>query len=37
MELHWRAAGLLRVEREPPRTTAGGKVLHLHQQKRTSA
>ena len=26
----WRDAGLLTVERERPRTTASGKVLHLH-------
>lgn len=30
MGLVWRDAGLLRVSREPPRTTAGGKVQHLH-------
>jgi hypothetical protein len=29
MELQWRDAGLLRVERCPPRTTASGKILHL--------
>jgi hypothetical protein len=34
MARHWRDAGLLRVEREPPRYTAGGKILHLHQTKR---
>jgi hypothetical protein len=32
MALQWRQAGLLRVEREPPRTTDAGKILHLHQQ-----
>jgi hypothetical protein len=29
-ELLWRDAGLLRVERLVPRTTASGKILHLH-------
>jgi hypothetical protein len=33
MALHWRGSGLLRVEREPPRATVGGKVLHLHQHR----
>jgi len=37
MELHWRATGVLHVERLPPRTTVFGKVLHLHQQKGTGA
>lgn len=31
MELQWRTAGLLQVERRPPVATASGKVLHLHQ------
>ncbi len=30
MGLLWREAGLLRVERRPPQTTASGKILHLH-------
>jgi hypothetical protein len=30
MELQWRGAGLLRVERKPPVVTAGGKILHVH-------
>jgi hypothetical protein len=30
MVLAWRAANVLRVERKPPLTTAGGKILHLH-------
>ena len=30
MGLVWQDAGLLRVSRELPRTTAGGKVQHLH-------
>ena len=30
MELHWRQAGLLQVERQPPLATASGKILHLH-------
>lgn len=31
MELQWRLAGLLQVERRPPLATASGKILHLHQ------
>ena len=34
MELLWRGAGLLRVERHPPLVAASGKVLHIHQQRR---
>jgi hypothetical protein len=30
MELQWRQAGLLRVERRPPLITGAGKILHLH-------
>lgn len=30
MELQWRQADLLRVERRAPLTTAAGKILHLH-------
>lgn len=30
VETAWRHAGFLRVERRPPETTPGGKVLHLH-------
>lgn len=30
MALHWRTSHMLRVERRPPFTTAGGKVLQLH-------
>lgn len=30
MSLLWRDADLLRVERLVPRTTASGKILHLH-------
>lgn len=30
MELVWRSAGLLEVERRPPRATASGKILHIH-------
>jgi hypothetical protein len=33
MALHWREAGLLRVERRPPLATATGKILHLHQER----
>jgi hypothetical protein len=32
MALSWRQAGLLRVERVPPVTTATGKILHLHRR-----
>jgi hypothetical protein len=32
MELAWRQAGLLRVERAVPQITPNGKILHLHQQ-----
>jgi hypothetical protein len=34
MQHVWRDAGVLGVERTPPRTTATGKILHLHQQGR---
>jgi hypothetical protein len=37
MAVQWRQAGLLRVERRPPLTTASGKVLHLHQLRREHA
>jgi hypothetical protein len=30
MALQWRQAGLLRVERRPPRATGSGKIQHLH-------
>ena len=30
MELLWRDAGFVRVERRPPRSTPSGKILHLH-------
>jgi hypothetical protein len=30
MALQWREAGLPRIERQPPLTTAAGKILHLH-------
>jgi hypothetical protein len=30
MGLAWRDARVIRVDREPPRTTASGKILHLH-------
>jgi hypothetical protein len=30
MSLSWRAAGLVTVQRQAPRPTEGGKVLHLH-------
>jgi hypothetical protein len=33
MTLQWRQAGLVRVERRAPLTTASGKVLHLHQRR----
>ena len=31
--LLWRDAGFLRVERLAPRTTASGKILHLHLER----
>jgi hypothetical protein len=34
MELVWRAAGVLRVERLAPLMTATGKILHLHHDRR---
>lgn len=34
MELQWRLAGLLQVERRPPLATASGKILHLHQDRK---
>lgn len=36
MELHWRQAGVLRVERRPPLATGGGKVLHLYRERRSA-
>ena len=36
MELAWRDAGMLRVERQAPRPTALGKILHLHRNARDS-
>jgi hypothetical protein len=30
MELQWRGLGLLEVERQAPRVTPAGKILHLH-------
>jgi hypothetical protein len=33
MELQWREAGLLRIERRPPLRTAAGKILHLHHRR----
>jgi hypothetical protein len=30
MALHWESAGLVRIERQAPIATAGGKILHLH-------
>lgn len=33
IELQWRRAGFLRVERRPPLTTANGKILHLHRER----
>jgi hypothetical protein len=31
MELQWRLAGLLQVERRPFLVTDSGKILHFHQ------
>jgi hypothetical protein len=33
MELFWRDSGVLRVERQAPLATVGGKILHLHQDR----
>jgi hypothetical protein len=33
MELQWRQADVLQVERQAPRATAVGKVLHLHAEE----
>ena len=33
MALQWREAGFLQVDRQPPRSTVSGKILHLHQQR----
>jgi hypothetical protein len=33
MALQWRGAGLPRLQREPPRLNAAGKILHLHQER----
>jgi hypothetical protein len=30
MELQWRQAGVLQVERRPPYTSGAGKILHVH-------
>ena len=30
MEIFWRDAGLFRVERQVPMSTAAGKIMHLH-------
>jgi hypothetical protein len=37
LELQWREAGLLQVERCPPLTTAVGKISHLHRRAATLA
>ncbi|MBA2450817.1 MAG: hypothetical protein H0V51_22620 [Chloroflexi bacterium] len=33
MALQWREAGFLQVDRQPPRSTVSGKILHLHQER----
>jgi len=35
MSLDWRRPGLVRVQRRPPRTTAQGKIFHLHSRGQT--
>jgi hypothetical protein len=35
MQLAWREAGVVRVDRQPPRVTALGKILHLHTEGRS--
>jgi hypothetical protein len=37
MELQWRQAGVLRVERQAPYTTSVGKILHVHLARRGPA
>ena len=37
MELQWRDADLLTVERRAPYINSFGKILHLHQQRRNPA
>jgi hypothetical protein len=34
MVLHWRAAGLVAVERARPMTMPSGKVPHIHHRRR---
>ena len=36
MAVQWRLGGWLDVERRPPHATGGGKILHLHQERRGS-
>jgi hypothetical protein len=33
MEMQWREGGYLVVDRQPPRITPSGKILHLHQER----
>ena len=35
--LLWRDAGFLRVQRRAPQTTASGKIVHLHLERRDSS
>jgi hypothetical protein len=37
MALQWRQAGVLRVERRPPRATSSGKIQHLHVEGRAGS
>ncbi|MBA2448830.1 MAG: hypothetical protein H0V51_12470, partial [Chloroflexi bacterium] len=37
MGLLWREAGFIRVERQPPRATASGKIRHLHVERHAAA
>jgi hypothetical protein len=36
MEMTWRGAELIHVERRPPEATQSGKILHLHRPKRST-
>ncbi len=36
MQLAWRGADVIRVERQPPRATSLGKILHLHRSARAA-
>ena len=37
VEMQWRQAGLLEVERRPPHVTGPGKILHVHRERQPPA